>query len=177
LPKERTRGGLVTNLVLVAVLALLVTSVANLTLGDGQAGEGRLSPKSLLALARAPQGGLITQDVTNGIYETQSGRPVLYVRGEIENRTSAATPVRVKAELWDGTQLLKTVEGVAGAAASPEELYGLATAQDVAKLNGRLKAQGQTVATGGHAPFLLAFDAFPPELSSLRLKVSAASAR
>jgi hypothetical protein len=151
--------------VLAAVLAGLLWAVGNLYLSEGRIGSARWS-----------SGDVLTTDVSNGLYETRAGRSVLFVRGQVENRTKAPAKVRVHAEIWDGAQLVKTVEGLAGATAAPEELYLLSSPQEVQALNAKLKAEAKAVGPQGRAPFLLAFDSYPPEPAGLKLRVTASVA-
>ncbi|MFP2908929.1 hypothetical protein ACLESD_28555, partial [Pyxidicoccus sp. 3LFB2] len=82
-----------------------------------------LSPERLRALVIPAPRPLVAVDVSNALYETRSGRPLFFVRGEAENRTGAATRIRVRAALYDGDQRVRSAEALVGAVPTPEELY------------------------------------------------------
>jgi hypothetical protein len=129
-----------------------------------------LSPKRWLSAFRSPS-GVSPTDVTNGTYETHSGRSLLYVRGRVLNRGEPNARVRVEAELWDGGRRVKTSDTVAGGSASPEELWMAGTPSEVESLRQRLLGQARGIPAGAGADFLVLFDEVPPELGSLRLRV------
>ena len=116
-------------------------------------------------------------EVTPGTYETRSGRSLLYVRGRVLNRGAPASRVRIRAEVWDGAQAVKSGETLAGAIASPEELWRAATPADVEALRARLLKAATRVADGQQADFLVLLDEAPRDLAGLRLRVSAAVER
>ena len=66
---------------------------------------------------------------------------------------------------------MKTNDTLAGASASPEELWMAGTPGEVEALRRKLLAQARGVPAGGEADFLVLFDEVPPELGSLRLRV------
>ena len=157
----------------VGIAALLLVVLA--ALGSGYLSEGRmewsmLSPRRWLQAFRPPS-GVSPTDVTNGTYETRSGRSLVYVRGKVLNRGEPETRVRVEAELWDGGRRVKTSDTVAGASASPEELWMAGTPAEVESLRQKLLAHAHGIPSGGGADFLVLFDEVPPELGSLRLRV------
>jgi hypothetical protein len=116
-------------------------------------------------------------EVTPGTYETRSGRSLLYVRGRVLNRGAPSARVRVRAEVWDGAQAVKTGETLAGAIATPEELWRAATPADVETLRAQLLAAATRVPDGQQADFLVLLDEAPRDLSGLRLKVTASVER
>jgi len=157
----------------VGIAALLLVVVA--ALGSGYLSEGRmewsmLSPRRFFQIFRPPS-GVSPTDVTNGTYETRSGRSLLYVRGRVLNRGEPEARVRVEAELWDGGRRVKTSDTVAGASASPEELWMASTPAAVESLRQKLLARAHGIPSGAGADFLVLFDEVPPELGSLRLRV------
>ena len=157
----------------VGIAALLLVVVA--ALGSGYLSEGRmewsmLSPRRFFQIFRPPS-GVSPTDVTNGTYETRSGSSLLYVRGRVLNRGEPEARVRVEAELWDGGRRVKTSDTVAGASASPEELWMAGTPAAVESLRQKLLAQAHGIPSGAGADFLVLFDEVPPELGSLRLRV------
>ena len=62
------------------------------------------------------------------------------------------------------------MEGLAGAAASPEQLHALGSAEEVLALRQRLDAQARVLARE-RAPFVLVFFEYPPELGAFRLEL------
>ena len=174
LPPANKMGGLIINVILALALIVVLTAAGNLYVTEG-ASEGPLLSLKGLRSVFASHRGLVTRDVSNGIYETRAGAAVLFVRGQVENRTQSATRIRVHAEIWDGSQLVKTLEGLAGASATPEDVYGLTSPEDVRALNGKLSQTAVVVPPGGRVPFILNFDSHPEELNGLRLKVVASA--
>ncbi|MDQ3264592.1 MAG: zinc-ribbon domain-containing protein [Myxococcota bacterium] len=167
----RRFSGLIVN---VSVAALLV--VVLLTVGSVYLNEGRLHLSDLsLQRARelfAPPRTLVVRDLSNGLYDTLQGRPVFFVRGEVENRSELAGRARVRAEILDGDTLVRSVEGFAGEVPTPEELHAVQSAEDVRALTQRLDRGAQPVAPGQRVSFLLAFYEFPPDLAAYRLRVT-----
>ena len=108
----------------------------------------------------------------NGIYDTKAGKPIFYIRGEAENTSRTASKLKVRAEILDGTQLVRAAELLAGAAAGPEELYSIGSSEDADALLARLEAAAVAVPPQGRAPFLITFYDYPPNLSAFRLKVT-----
>ncbi|HET9452599.1 MAG TPA: hypothetical protein VFO83_17035 [Aggregicoccus sp.] len=176
---RRTRQllGLLANLAVAAALVLGLALVGRAYLREEAPGPGALSPSRLRELLLPAAQPLPLEDVSNGLYDTRDGGPVFYVRGEVVNRTQRPTRVRVRAALYDGEQRVKGVEGLAGAAASPEQLHALGSAEEVLALRRRLDAQARVLAPGERAPFVLVFFEYPPELGAFRLElVSSAEA-
>ena len=157
---------------LLVVVVGLVTSWATAGRVDGSA----LSPRRLLQALR-PASGVTPLEVTPGTYETRSGRSLLYVRGRVLNRGAPSARVRVRAEVWDGAQAVKTGETLAGAIATPEELWRAVTPADIEKLRARLLAAATPVPDGQQADFLVLLDEAPRDLSGLRLQISASVER
>ncbi len=116
---------------------------------------------------------LVTHDVFNGQYEARDGRQVFFVRGEVENRSDAPSRVKVRVEILDGDQRLRTGTALAGASADPEALAALTTPEAGEALRARLDAQAQVLAPGARAPFLVVFAEYPPDLARYRLEVTA----
>jgi hypothetical protein len=159
----------------VGIAGLLLLLVAGL--GTGYVNQGRLdwsvlSPHRWLTVL-GPRHGVAPTELTNGLYETRSGRSVLYVRGMVQNRGEPTSWVRVRAELWDGGRRVKTGETLAGASATPEELWQAGTALELEALRQKLLASATTVADGRSAEFLVVFDEPPADLAGLRLRVLA----
>ena len=172
----RQISAVVLNVGLAALLLLVVVGLASSWATAGRVDGSALSPHRLLQ-ALAPGTGVSPVEVTPGTYETRSGTALLYVRGRVRNRGAPQTRVRVRAEVWDGAQAVKTGETLAGAIASPEELWRAATPSDVEALRARLLGAARAVADGQEADFLVLLDEAPRDLSGLRLKVTASVAR
>jgi hypothetical protein len=150
------------------VVVGLVSSWATAGRVDGSA----LSPRRLLQALQAGV-GVMPVEVTPGTYETRSGRSLLYVRGRVQNRGAPSSRVRVRAEVWDGAQAVKSGETLAGSIATPEELWRAVSPADVEALRARLVGAAKPVADGQVADFLVLLDDAPRDLSGLRLKVTA----
>jgi predicted Zn finger-like uncharacterized protein len=166
----RRVSGFLLNLGIAALLLVVVAALGSGYLSEGRMEWSMLSPRRFFQIFRPPS-GVSPSDVTNGTYETRSGRSLLYVRGRVLNRGEPEARVRVEAELWDGGRRVKTSDTVAGASASPEELWMAGTPGEVESLRQKLLAQAHGIASGAGADFLVLFDEVPPELDSLRLRV------
>jgi predicted Zn finger-like uncharacterized protein len=161
---------LAANLVMGAVLAAALAAVAALYLGEGVLDLRRLSWASVQRLLEPPR-GLLAVDVSNGLYETRGGRPLLYVRGQVENRTAHAAAVKVRVELVDGELALQSGEAMAGSPPSAEDLHGIDGPAALVAMAERLALAAPQLAPGARAPFAVAFYDYPPELSQYRLRV------
>jgi predicted Zn finger-like uncharacterized protein len=172
--RARRLSGAVVNIGVAAVLVVVLAAVGNVYVNEGRLDWGALSPRRWASLFVPPR-GIVTLDVSNGLYETRGARPLAYVRGRVENRGDRAGQVRVRAEIWEGSQLLGTSEGLAGVLPSPEEMVEASTRRDVEALRARLTQGAPMVAPGKGTDFVLLFDEPPAEVTGLRLKVSAAA--
>jgi hypothetical protein len=168
--RARRVSGFLLNVGIAALLLVVVGALGSGYLSEGRMEWSMLSPRRWLATVRSPS-GVSPTDVTNGTYETRSGRALVYVRGRVLNRGEPDSRIRVEAELWDGGRRVKTNDTLAGASASPEELWMAGTPAEVEALRRKLLAQARGVPAGGEADFLVLFDEVPPELGSLRLRV------
>ncbi|WP_342375786.1 zinc-ribbon domain-containing protein [Myxococcus stipitatus] len=173
-PPSRARKvtALLLNLVVAAALVVGLGAVGRVYLREGRIDLTVLSPERLRALVVPAPTSLVALDVSNGLYETQSGRPVFFIRGDIENRTSAATKVRVRGALFDGAQRVRSAEGLAGTVATPEELHAVGNAESALALRQRLDGAATSVAPGARVPFLLVFHEYPADLGAFRLEVT-----
>ncbi|WP_267145478.1 zinc-ribbon domain-containing protein [Myxococcus dinghuensis] len=177
-PPSRVRKvtALVLNLVVAAVLVVGLGAVGLVYLREGRLDLSVLSPEQLEALFLPEPKSFVAVDVSNGLYETRAGRPVFYIRGEVENRTARPTHVRVRGAFFDGDQRVRSAEGVAGAVATPEELHAVDNAEAATALRQRLDVASVAVPPGARAPFLLVFQEYPKDLGSFRLEVTADAA-
>ncbi len=175
LGRARRLSGAVINIGVAAMLVVVLAAVGNVYVNEGRLDWAALSPRRWAALF-VPPSGILTLDVSNGLYETRGGRPLAYVRGRVENRGLRSSPVLVRAEIWDGSQLLEKSEGLAGVLPTPEEMVEASTHRDVEALRARLQQRAPAVAPGKATDFVLLFDEPPPGAAGLRLKVSAAAA-
>ena len=83
---------------------------------------------------------VVATKVVSGLYDTGSGKPVFYVRGNVENRgRKTHGPVRVVAELLGDRGADAKAEALAGAVPSPEEVYALRSVADAEKLQRTLQ--------------------------------------
>jgi hypothetical protein len=171
----RRVSGAVVNIGVAALLVVVLAAVGNVYVNEGRLDWAVLSPRRWAALF-VPPSGIVTLDVSNGLYETRGGRPLAYVRGRVENRGQRPGQVLVRAEIWDGNQLLGTSEGLAGVLPTPEDMVEASTRKDVAALRARLQQRAPAVAPGKGTDFVLLFDEPPVKAAGLRLKVSAAAA-
>lgn len=162
--------GIVVNvllgLLLVAAMGAVLLALTN---------EGNLSLASWQS-GLLPKGPLAATDVSNGLYATGAGEMVFFVRGEVENGGTRPMPAEVRVEIYDGDTLLRSAVALAGATATPEDLYGLTTEADVQALRARLNGEVRELGPGEKAPFLVAFLDYPPALERYRFNIVAAPA-
>jgi len=168
---SRSWTALLINLGTGAALIVGLAAVGALYTNDGKLERFSLSPskwKSLLSPARE----LVAAEISNGLYDTRAGKPVFYIRGEAENRGLKPTKLKIRAEILDGEQLVRSSEVLAGSIASPEDLYSIGSADDAEALSAQLDKAGVEVLPGRRAPFLITFYDYPPNLSAFHLKIT-----
>ncbi|MCY1042614.1 DUF3426 domain-containing protein [Corallococcus sp. bb12-1] len=170
--RARKLTGFVVNLTVATVLVVALGALGIVYLRDGQVDASTLSPDRLRTLVMPPARPFTASDVSNGLYATRDGRMLFVVRGEAENRTGAAASVRVRAALFDGEQRVRSTEGLAGALATPEDLYAVTNAEAATALRQRLDAASLPVPPGGKVPFLVVFQEYPADLAGFRLEVT-----
>ncbi|MFL5349388.1 MAG: zinc-ribbon domain-containing protein [Hyalangium sp.] len=160
----------VAYLTIAAGLLLALTAVGGVYMKEGHVDAAALSPGHLIQLLTPSQ--FVPHNVSNGLYDTRGANPIFYVRGEAENRSSKPVRVKVVAGLYDGDQRVKSVEGLAGAVPSPEDLHAVTSAEAAGELRLRLDKAATVVPPGGRAPFTLVFQEYPQDLSAFRLQVT-----
>jgi predicted Zn finger-like uncharacterized protein len=112
--------------------------------------------------------------VTGGLYDTSAGAPVLVVRGHVVARTRVAGPVRVRVDVVAAGRTVATAEGLAGASATPEEVFGAGADEPAAALRHALDGRATPrLEAGASAPFLVLFPPPAPEPRFAELRVSA----
>jgi len=124
-------------------------------------------------LGRGGDGALAARNVQSGLYDTASGRPALFVRGEVLAAAGSSAPVRVRVELLDGGRKVAGAEGLSGALPSPEEIWSVASAEAEAGLWAQLQARGARLEPNRPIPFLVVLWEHPPDLRGLDLRVVA----
>ena len=169
--RRRRAVGVVVNIAVAALVLLVVGVLGTIYVNEGKVAWSSLSWsrfQEYLALGQ----DLVTVDISNGLYDTRGGRPIFYVRGEVLNRGDATVPVRVEAIILDeGDKVVGSGTGWAGAAPTPEDLYGLATPPDLEQLQVRLVREVKAVSRNAPAPFLVPFLEYPSDLRSVRVRV------
>jgi predicted Zn finger-like uncharacterized protein len=162
-------------LLVAAVGALISVAVyAN----DGVFDAAALNPATLINRIRGTQAknGLVVSEVTNGLYETVSGRPVFYVRGLVTQFTAGqAAPVRVTVEISRPDGAPRVGHGFAGAIPSPEQIFRIAQAEDLANLDRDLAKTAPALAKDKSTAFAVVFYDYPDDFSDARLKIHAES--
>jgi predicted Zn finger-like uncharacterized protein len=171
----RRYAGLITNLAVAAGLVLLLVTGGSVYLNEGKVDLSAFSKERVASLFTSKRAAVVS-DVSNGLYETKSGRSVFFVRGVVQNRTEAPLRAKVRAEILDGAELVRAAEGMAGAAPTPEDVYAIATAADQEKLSAKLNQEAKPVPPGAEVPFFLLFNfgdvQQSPDLASYRLRVT-----
>jgi hypothetical protein len=164
-------AGMAAQFGVAAVLVIGLLALGSAWLNDGRVELSSLSPSKMREMV-SPTRPLVGKDLSNGLYETFDGHTLFFVRGEVENRSTA--PVRVKASvaLFEGEQRVKSAEGLVGAVPTSEELFTLKNAAAADALRTRLDAEAKEVAPGERAPFVVFFYDHPSDMGSFRLEVT-----
>jgi hypothetical protein len=172
--RPRTVVSIVVNVGIAAVLAAALFVVFSVVANEGKFDSSSLSPERLKALVSDPS-EFVAQDVSNGLYETRSGRAVFFVRGEVTNTGSSTSRVKVRAEILEGGSLVRAVEGFAGPAPTPEELRSLASPDELERMLTQQAVKAKPLEPGASAPFVVAFFEYPPDLKAFRIRVAASA--
>lgn len=170
--KGRSALGVIVNLGVAVVLVAAFIVVGSGFLNDGKLDKSTFSPERLKALVSSHHEFDVT-DISNGLYDTLSGKPVFYVRGDITNQSATATKVRVRAEILDGETTVRVAEVTAGAPPTPEQLRNLTGPEELERLQRAISKSAPHVSQGQSASFVVTFYEYPPDLTALRVRVSA----
>lgn len=169
--RRRSVLGLIVNIVIAAVLMGALVVVGSAWLNDGKVTAESLSFKQLKATF-VPDSEFVASDISNGLYDTQSGRAVFFVRGDVMNRSRMATKVSITAEIVEDARVVRSARGLVGAVPTPEELFTLGVGEDLEKtLDARLAPRAVVLEPGASAPFLIVFTEYPPDLKEFRVRV------
>jgi predicted Zn finger-like uncharacterized protein len=154
-----------------SLAALLLVTLVLLYLWRGE-------ERPFFGEARQGHGAVMATQVANGIYETPSGRRLLFVRGSVRSRSPVPLgAVTVRAELLRGEEVVARAEGLAGAVPSPEELSALGGGEDAERLRAAVIARAaRQVRPGEAVPFLLTFTEYPADLGEVVFRVAAEAA-
>ncbi len=160
-------------LLLAGVVALVAVAVF---VNGGQFEVAALNPREIVRQLRGtPQRtGLVASEVTNGLYETSSGRPVFYVQGVVSHFGGGrGGPVKVVVEILNPDGAVRKAEAFAGAVPTPEQLYRISQADDLVALQRTLARDAPTLEPGRSAPFAVVFYDYPDDFSEVRLRLHA----
>lgn len=151
-------------------LALLVALALGLVLGW----RGHLASRLRSVVGRAGVPVLEIGGVRGGLYDTSTGAPALVVRGEVVARGAVEGPVGVRVELLEGSRIVASGQGLAGASATPEDVFGATDVEQAAALRRALDARAQPgLSAGAHAPFAVVFPPPAPDPHGIELRVTA----
>jgi predicted Zn finger-like uncharacterized protein len=175
MPAPRGMLGVVGNITIAAVLTLTIVGLGTIYYNEGKLELSALSWSRFKEYFSA-QRDFVTVDLSNGLYETRGGHPVFFVRGEVINKSGKDARVSVRAEIFDGEQLVRQAQGWAGATPNPEELNGISAPADVDRLNEKLASAAAPLANGASGSFLVPFYEYPADLKGIRVKVVVAGA-
>ncbi len=170
--RRRSIVGIVVNVVIAAVLVLGLIVVGSALLNEGKLTSDSLSLESLKNTF-APSVEFVASDVSNGLYETRTGRSVFFVRGEVTNRSQATVKVVVKAEIVEDGTVVRFGESWAGEPATPEEIFLIDSSEALEALNRKVEKRALVVPPDSAAIFVVPFTEYPPELKGFRVRVSA----
>jgi hypothetical protein len=148
-PRSTRIRVLAVNVLSLAALLVVTAGILFWWRGEG-IGAGLRWPGS-------PQRGDVeVGQVSSGVYEASRGHPLVFVRGVLKARAPVAGPLAVRVEFLRAGASLGVATGVAGAVPTPEELAAVATSEDLARLQGELRARPAAALTPGtDLPFLV----------------------
>jgi predicted Zn finger-like uncharacterized protein len=165
----------------VALLALLVVTLAFLVVWRSDGGAERLSLRPGAILAALGRGGpdrpFTAVEVRSGVYERERGPPVLFVRGKVVSHAAAPVrAVRVRVEVVRSDAVLARGEALAGAVPTPEEMYRAGDEGGVAALARAAAARApRQIRPGDAVPFLVPIADAPADLDGASVRVELAS--
>jgi predicted Zn finger-like uncharacterized protein len=180
LPRDRKRAkrtplaSAANAFLLVLAAAVAVVSVA-VYANEGRFEAAALNPVAFATRLRGvnTKEKLVASDVTNGLYETVTGRNLFYVRGVVTRFSGPETgTVRVVVEIANRDGTVRKAKGLAGSSPTPDQLFHVSQADDLVALEKELAKKAPRVAVGGSAPFAVAFYDYPDDFSEARLRVS-----
>jgi predicted Zn finger-like uncharacterized protein len=162
--------GVLVNAVSLALLLLLTAGILFWWRGGSALG--------LVGLRGGTAEGLAVEGTSNGYYDTDAGRPLVFVRGQVTPRgTAPEGPVRVRAEMVRAGRVLASAEGTAGAVPTPEELAAVGSREDEARLRAQLAARAAARPPSGQPlPFVVTFVDAPADLGGVTFRVAAEAA-
>jgi hypothetical protein len=169
---RRNALALVVNVGIAVVLVAALIIVGSALLNEGTLDASTFSAARLKALV-SPNSDFEATDISNGLYDTVRGKPVFFVRGEVMNRGTSASRIRVRAEILDGEIMVRAAEVVAGTPPTPEQLRNLGGADEVERLLIAVSKTAPSIGPGESASFLVTFFEYPPDLKAFRVRVSA----
>ena len=167
-PRRRAQrvGAAVASAISLAILAAAAV-------GLFMAGRVELA-RHLPWLRRTDPGPVEVTELRGGLYETAGGGTVLVVRGRVVARRAMNGPVSVRVELVRDERPVAKASTLAGAEATPEQVFGAETPEKVAALTRNLDEHAATgLAKGGTVPFLVLFAPPIPELRGAALRAVA----
>lgn len=162
------------NFAIASVLVALLTVIVTVYLSEGKVELASFSVERLKATFSSPTEWAAI-DISNGLYDTRSGRPVFFVRGEVRNRSGKATRAKVRAEILDGNTAIRHADVWIGTTPTPEDLYSITVADDVERLMVKLEKSSAEVMPGEKRGFLVPFYEYPPDLKGFRVRVTVIS--
>jgi predicted Zn finger-like uncharacterized protein len=110
----------------------------------------------------------------SGLYRSESGLPVLFVRGRVQNLTQRSQRVRVRLTVEDSGRVAAESEAWPAIVPTPDELYSVRSSADVRQLQrGWDEHEPPPLDAHGTADFMVVTAELPTSLSSLLLKVTA----
>lgn len=164
-PPNRRRA---VNAVMATLLALIFLGVGGVFLNDG-----RFDLSFFKSLATSQP--YVAGDISNGLYDTESGRPVFFVRGSVSNTSDEPKRLGVTISMLEGDHVLREASSVAGVAPSPEAMFKLGSAAELETLLATLGEKAEAVPPRATVPFVVPFYEYPTDLKGFRVKVVVAA--
>jgi hypothetical protein len=111
---------------------------------------------------------------SSGLYRSESGLPVLFVRGRVQNLTSRSQRLRVRLTVEDSGRVAAESEAWPALVPTPDELYAVRSSADLKRLQrGWDEREPPPLDSQGMADFMVVTADLPTNLGSVLLKVVA----
>jgi hypothetical protein len=174
--KRRTSAKALVNAFLLTIMGVIILALAIFGRLQGRVGWRELSLGRAWSLFwQNQEGEFKVLGVTNGLYDTQAGRPVFVVRGSVKNESKERKgPIKVTAELRKGSAIARSAEILAGEAPTAEEVFQAINPAAVGTLNQRLARKARAIDAGSSAEFAIVFFEYPDDISDHQLRLTAA---
>jgi hypothetical protein len=157
------------------LVAVLLTGLIGVVLALAVSAVARFTNAGPAWLRGEPSEPLVATQITSGLYDASSDKPIFFVRGRVENHSTLEFgPVRVIAELSDAVGKRARAETMAGSEPTPDEVHALHTIDEATALSRTISraALEKHLKPGTSLPFFALIADPPPGAERDELKIS-----